>query len=286
MFDFVIIGGGIAGASAAARLAPLGQVLLLEAETQLAYHASGRSAAMFLESYGNATVRRLNEASAPYLATAHGGVLTPRPLMLLGAAEQEAGFHAQAAEMGLAQIPLAQAAGLWPLLNRAHATHAALRDDTSDVDTDLLLQNFLRDARAHGAMIETGARVCAIARTKGGWQLQIAGKEAPHMARVVVNAAGAWADGVAEMAGVAPLGIQPYRRSMARIALAPGTDTRAWPFVDGWGITGMPSPTRARCWCRPARKTRCRPMMPGPMIPFWPRGWPAISRFPPCRSPV
>ena len=173
MFDFVIIGGGIAGASAAARLAPLGRVLLLEAEAQLAYHASGRSAAMFLESYGNATVRRLNEASAPYLAAAHGGVLAPRPLMLLGAAGQEAGFHAQALDMGLAQIPLAEAARLWPLLNTAHATHAALRTDTSDVDTDLLLQNFLRDARAHGAVFETGARVGAIARVQGGWQLEI-----------------------------------------------------------------------------------------------------------------
>ena len=235
MFDFVIIGGGIAGASAAARLAPVGRVLLLEAEAQLAYHASGRSAAMFLESYGNATVRRLNEASAPYLAAAHGGVLAPRPLMLLGAAGLEAGFHAQALDMGLAQITLAEAARLWPLLNTAHATHAALRTDTSDVDTDLLLQNFLRDARAHGAVVETGARVGAIARVQGGWQLQIAGQEARHTARMLVNAAGAWADGVGEMAGVAPLGIQPYRRSMARIALAPGTDTRAWPFVDGVG---------------------------------------------------
>lgn len=231
MQDFLIIGGGIAGVSAAARLAPLGTVTLLEAEDNLAHHASGRSAAMFLESYGNRVVRALNNASVEFLTAS--GVLSPRTLLLLGAADEAEGFAAQAAEMDLAEITLDEAATLWPLLNRAHATHAALREDTSDLDTDLFLQTFLRVARQHGANVLTRARVTAIAKDSTGWTVTAAGQT--HRARHIVNAAGAWADTVAATAGVAPLGIQPYRRSMARIALPEGMDPAHWPFVDGVG---------------------------------------------------
>lgn len=233
MYDFAIIGGGIAGISAAARLAPLGRVLLLEAEDSLAYHASGRSAAMFLASYGNRVVRDLNEASADYLAMADGGVLSPRSLMLLGAADQVDGFAAQAADMGLDRITLDEAAAVWPILNRDHAAFAALRTDTSDLDTDLLIQNFLRAARAAGAEVVTRAPATAITRDADGWRITAAGQT--YAARMLVNAAGAWADPVAQMAGVAPLGIQPMRRSMARIALPAGMDPARWPFVDGVG---------------------------------------------------
>ena len=231
MQDFLIIGGGIAGVSAAARLAPLGRVTLLEAEDSLAHHASGRSAAMFLESYGNRVVRTLNSASVDYLTAS--GVLSPRALLLLGAADEAQGFAAQAADMDLHAITLDEAAALWPLLNRAHASHAALRDDTSDLDTDMFLQSFLRSARQHGAEIVTRAPVSAIAHDATGWQVTAAGHT--YHARHLVNAAGAWADTVARMAGVAPLGIQPYRRSMARIALPDGMDPARWPFVDGVG---------------------------------------------------
>ncbi|MCM2562942.1 FAD-binding oxidoreductase [Lutimaribacter sp. EGI FJ00015] len=233
MIDFLVIGGGVAGVSAAARLAPHGSVTLLEAEEALAYHASGRSAAMFLESYGNKVVRALNEASADYLRTAHGGVLSPRPMMLLGAADEATGFAAQAADMGLKRIGLDEAATLWPLLDRTHAAHAAWRDDTCDLDTDLFIQNFLREARGAGAQVVTRARVSAIARDGSGWRVTAGG--ATHVARHIVNAAGAWADTVARMAGVTPLGIQPFRRSMARIALPEGMNPANWAFVDGVG---------------------------------------------------
>lgn len=231
MQDFLIIGGGIAGVSAAARLAPLGTVTLLEAEDNLAHHASGRSAAMFLESYGNRVVRALNSASVDYLTAS--GVLSPRALLLLGAADEAEGFAAQAADMDLTEVTLNEAATLWPLLNRAHATHSALREDTSDLDTDLFLQTFLRTARQHGADVITRAPVSTIGHDGTAWQITAAGQT--HHARHVVNAAGAWADTVAAMAGVAPLGIQPYRRSMARIALPDGMDPARWPFVDGVG---------------------------------------------------
>ncbi|SDN60544.1 Glycine/D-amino acid oxidase [Lutimaribacter pacificus] len=257
MQDFLIIGGGIAGISAAARLARLGSVTLLEAEDNLAYHASGRSAAMFLESYGNAVVRALNGASADYLRTAHGGVLSPRPMMLLGAADEAGGFAAQAADMGLERIAIDEAATLWPLLDRGHAAHAALRADTCDLDTDLFIQNFLREARGAGARIVTGARVGAIRRVPGGWQVTAGGQD--YTARTLVNAAGAWADGVAAMAGVAPLGIQPYRRSMARIALPDGADPAGWPFVDGVGDRWYAKPDAGALIVSPGDEDRMDP---------------------------
>lgn len=229
MTDFLIIGGGIAGVSAAARLAPLGKVTLLEAESNLAHHASGRSAAMFLESYGNAVIGALNRASAPYLREAHGGVLSPRSLMVLGAAGQDVQFEQERTALGLEPITLEEAEAQWPILNREAVAMAAIRHDTYDLDTDLFLQNFLREARSADATIVTRARVDSIHRDGARWQVMAGG--ATYEADVIVNAAGAWADPVAVMAGVAPMGIQPYRRSMARIALPDGLNPTAWPFV-------------------------------------------------------
>lgn len=234
MSRIIVIGGGIAGVSAAARLAPHAQVTLLEGEEALAYHASGRSAAMFLLNYGNATIKTLNAASAAHHHHADGGVLSPRGMLMLAAGPHEAAFRAEADDLGLETITLDQAATLWPILNRETMAHAAYREDAQDIDTDRLIQNFARHARAHGAMIVTGARVARIARHGAGWRVGTLTGEV-HEADMLVNAAGAWADDVARMAGLRPLGIQPYRRSMARIALPPGLSPATWPFVDGVG---------------------------------------------------
>jgi glycine/D-amino acid oxidase-like deaminating enzyme len=231
MTDIIIIGGGVAGVSAAARLAPHGAVTVLETEESLAYHASGRSAAMFIRDYGNATIKALNAASADHHHHADGGVLSERGMMLLARADQAEAFHAEAADLGLSEISLDEAAALWPILNPDTVAHAAYRPDAYDLDTDLLIQNFARAARKHGAQILTRAPVTAIARTGGRWQVTAGGHD--HTADIVVNAAGAWADDIAVMAGAAPLGITPYRRSMARIPAPGGLDTSHWPFVDG-----------------------------------------------------
>ncbi len=234
MNRIIIIGGGIAGISAAARLAPHASVTVLEGEASLAYHASGRSAAMFLRNYGNATIKALNAASADHHHHADGGVLSRRGMMMVAGPDHAEAFKADSADLGLDEVTLDAAQHLWPILNRDTVAHAAYREDAQDLDTDLLIQNFARTARSHGARIVTDARVSAITRLAGGWHVTTAAGQI-FEGDLLVNAAGAWADPVAQMAGLRPLGIQPYRRSMARIALPVGMSPADWPFVDGVG---------------------------------------------------
>ncbi|MFU8865515.1 MAG: NAD(P)/FAD-dependent oxidoreductase [Rhodobacterales bacterium] len=234
MSRIIVIGGGIAGISAAARLAPHADVTVLEGEASLAYHASGRSAAMFLLNYGNATIKALNAASADHHHHADGGVLSKRGMMMVAGPDHLAAFRADSADLGLDEVTLDEAQRLWPILNRETVAHAAYREDAQDLDTDLLIQNFARSAKAHGAQIVTDARVSGIERLSGGWRVTTANGHS-YEGDLLVNAAGAWADTVAKMAGVTPLGIQPYRRSMARIALPQGMSPADWPFVDGVG---------------------------------------------------
>lgn len=258
MSRVLIIGGGIAGISAAARLAPHASVTLLEGEDSLAYHASGRSAAMFLRDYGNATVKALNAASADHHHHADGGVLSPRGMMMVAGPENLEAFRADSADLGLDEIPLERAQKLWPILNPDTVAHAAYAEDAQDLDTDLLIQNFARHARAHGAELLTGARVTGIIRSATGWRVTtLAGQI--HEADLLVNAAGAWADPVARMAGLKPLGIQPYRRSMARIALPPGVSPADWPFVDGVGESWYCKPDAGALIVSPSEEDPAEP---------------------------
>ncbi|EAQ04353.1 oxidoreductase, FAD-binding [Pseudooceanicola batsensis HTCC2597] len=226
--DVLIIGGGVAGLTAAAELALHASVTLVESEDALAYHASGRSAAMFITAYGNATIRALNEASATHHMTDEGGVLTRRPIMLVGGADEEETLERERRGFDMRRITTDEAQALFPLLDAATAPFAALREDCHDLDTDLLIQNARRKALANGARLLTRAPVTRIARSDG-WHVEAG--EHRITAGTLVNAGGAWADAVAEMAGVAPIGLTPYRRSMARVPLAPGLDPAPWPFV-------------------------------------------------------
>ncbi|MES2143599.1 MAG: FAD-dependent oxidoreductase, partial [Pseudomonadota bacterium] len=211
--DFLIIGGGIAGVSAAASLSELGRVLLLETEAQLAHHASGRSAALYEPHYGAAPVVGLSLASGDYF---HGaaGVLSRRGLMVVGGKADRAAFEEDVAAMAFQPVSLAEAKTAFPILSRDMVAFAAIADHAWDIDTDLLLQGFARAARGRGARIVTGAAVTGIARDGAGWTVTSAA--GAFRAGTILNATGAWVDVVARMAGVAPLGFQPMRRSMAR----------------------------------------------------------------------
>ncbi|MBT0959375.1 FAD-binding oxidoreductase [Alphaproteobacteria bacterium KMM 3653] len=238
MFDFLIIGAGIAGASAAAELAPHGSTLIVEAEDAPGYHATGRSAAMFLENYGNAVVCALNSASAP---SHHDmGILSKRAFLLLGTEGQDSAFAAEAEGFDAKEISIPEAQRLLPILNPETATRAALYSDAFDLDTDLMLQTYLRRAKAAGAQLVTKARITAITRKQGLWHVT-AGDQTWQAAKII-NAAGAWADTVAQIAGIAPLGIQPLRRSMARLAAPGGHDVSNWPFVDALGESWYAKP--------------------------------------------
>lgn len=249
--DFLIVGGGIAGVSAAARLSELGSVLLLEAEDHLAHHASGRSAAMYEPNYGARPVVELSMASGDFFRAGEG-LLSPRGLLFLAKHGETEAFRHDAEAMELAEIPLDRALAMVPVLNMDILAHAAHADHGWDIDTDLLLQGFAREARARGARILTSARVTAIARDRTRWHVDTAAGS--FTAGTLVNAAGAWVDVVARMAGVAPLGFQPMRRSMARIPAPGGHDVSRWPMMHGVGETWYAKPDAGALIVSPAEE--------------------------------
>ncbi len=233
MIDFLVIGGGIAGLSAGARLSALGRVHVLEAEDALGHHASGRSAALYEASYGKPAVQALNRASLEFHTAA--GVLSPRGAMLVGRAAEAQAYQADLMGMTLSPISAQEACDLFPILNPKVVDRAAYDPAAQDIDTDKLMQHFARTIRQNGGQVETKRRVSMIARTARGWAVT-AGEV--FECRTLVNAAGAWVDEIAKLAGLEPLGFQPYRRSMARIPAPDGLSPATWPMVfgagDGW----------------------------------------------------
>ena len=257
MIDFLVIGGGIAGLSAGARLAPQGTVCVLEAEMAIGYHASGRSAALFEPNYGNAAVRELNRASEDYLRDTEGGYLTPRGFLLVGMAETADLFAGDLAQMGCPEISVDEALTRVPILRADRITRAAYNAGAEDIDTDRMLHGFAREIRRHAGQVATTSRVTGIRRTATGWEVD-AGET--HAARLLVNAAGPWADRIAQMSGIAPVGITPYRRSMARLAPPGGHDVSSWPMIFGAGETWYAKPDAGHLIVSPADEDPSEPM--------------------------
>lgn len=257
MIDFLVIGGGIAGTSVGARLSELGHVVVLERETALAYHASGRSAAMFEESYGLPSTIALNEASRDYHFNANGGVVSPRGMMLVGTEDSAEAFAADQKAMRLDDISGDEARAMVPILNE-RVTRVGFHADAWDLDTELLVQNFARDVRANGGEVRTSAEVSAIARTGAGWDVTVG--QDTISARVLVNAAGAWVDVIASMAGIKPLGVTPLRRSMARIPAPGGHDLTGWPMMFGTGENWYAKADAGALIVSPAEEALMEPM--------------------------
>lgn len=246
-FDLVVVGAGIAGASLAWRLAGRRDVLVLEAEAQPGYHATGRSAAMFMESYGPPGVRALTRASrafyeAPPAGFADVPVLTPRGALYVATAEQAellrrtrdelaAGcpsLESWDADATLARVPCLRAEGLL----------GALHDpDAQDLDVHALHQGFLRGMRTLGGQLATGSGLAQARHDGTRWTLRLGDGETVR-ATTLVNAAGAWADVVAARCGVAPIGLEPRRRSAFTFKAPDGVDITRWPAVvgvdEGW----------------------------------------------------
>ncbi|MCZ8136898.1 MAG: FAD-dependent oxidoreductase [Porphyrobacter sp.] len=228
--DVLVIGGGIAGLSVAARLSAQALVTVLEGETAPGYHASGRSVAFAHYGLGNVPVRTLTALSMGELA-AHGSV---HPALHIAGADQIAALDELEAvhrhyACDYARIGPDAARALMPAL-KAEACTAALVDHGSlKLDTHAMLQAHVASLKAAGGALVTGARVSAIAREGAGWR--VATSAGDFAAPLLVNAAGAWADEVARMAGVQPIGIEPRRRTVISFAAPEGEDVRAWPFT-------------------------------------------------------
>lgn len=239
--DFIIIGGGIAGAAAGYWLAPHGRIVVLERESQPGYHSTGRSAALFMESYGTPQVRALTLASRAFLQAPPEGfaehpLLSPRGALLVASPGQEATLEAhwqvlQAITRTARRLDAAQTCALVPVLRRELVAGSVLEPDAADMDVAAIHQGYLRGVRRAGGSLVCDAGVTALQRTPEGWRVE-AGSTV-YEAPVVLNAAGAWADEVARMAGVAPLGLQARRRSAMIFAPPPGLDISHWPLVFG-----------------------------------------------------
>jgi D-arginine dehydrogenase len=230
--DIIVIGGGIAGISAAAELARKARVIVLETEKHLGYHATGRSAAIYIRNYGNATLRRLNAIAHAPLAGALLGesVLSPRGEMLIATEDElEVLETTLAGAEGMERLTAAEAVALVPVLRQERIAAAVIERDAQDIDVDRLLQGNARLCRDRGGQIETGQAVGGLARAQGMWRVETTSQrfEAP----VVVNAAGAWADRIAGLAGLRRIGLQPLRRSAVIMGLPPGIRGHLnWPL--------------------------------------------------------
>ncbi|SMP18329.1 NAD(P)/FAD-dependent oxidoreductase [Shimia sagamensis] len=229
MIDFLIIGGGIGGISTAARLAPLGKTVVLERESALGYHASGRSAAMFEPNYGAPSTVELSHASGELFKQEDGGFLSPRGVMFLAAKGEDEAFKRSCESFDAAPMELQQAVDMVPILNVDAIGNIAHHHSGEDIDTDRLIQWFAKSCRAYGGDVHTGQEVTKITKQSNGWEV-VANGEA-YTAKMLLNAAGAWVDEIAILAGIPPLNVNPLRRSMARIPAPGGHDVSQWPML-------------------------------------------------------
>jgi len=303
-YDVAVIGAGMAGASIAAELAPHASVLLAEAEAQPGYHTTGRSAAFWEECYGGPNVVPLTLASGPYLREL--GMLSPRGALYVARDRDEgavAAFIDRFASTGVTIEPLDRAAleqripGLRPEWTRAVEEPAC-----ADIDVAALHQHYLALARRGGAMLRSSTRLEAAEREGDGWRLHFErGGEA--LAGVLVDAAGAWADPVAAIAGARPLGIAPLRRTVIQMRTNPPPPADLPLVLDLAGEFYF-KPENDRLWLSPHDETPSEPCDAAPeeldialaidrfeQVVDWQvitleRKWAGLRSFAPDRLPV
>ena len=268
MHDFLIIGSGIAGAGAAYELAAGSRVALLEREDAHGYHTTGRSAALYIETYGNAVIRGLTRASRAFFEAPPPGfgaapLLTPRGVLHIARADQlealEALRRTTVAEGG-EMVPMDREAVLAtvPVLKADYVAAGLLEPSAMDMDVAAIHQGFLGGAKARGADIRNGCAVTAIVRDGEAWTVTCASGEV-FTAKVVIDAAGAWADEVAALAGVRPVGLQPMRRTAMMLDAPAGSESRDWPAVIDADELFYFKPDAGRLLASPADETPSPP---------------------------
>ena len=304
IYDIAVIGAGMAGASLAAECAPHARILLLEAEDAPGYHATGRSAAFWEECYGGPGVVPLTRASGTYLAD--HGFLTERGALYIGRAEDRAAmdaFRADYAGTGVTIAPLSQEAlaARVPRI-RSQWSEALFQPACADIDVAGLHQHYLALARRHGADVHCRAAVAGLVREGGAWTISGARGES-WRAGVVVNAAGAWADAIARMGGVRPVGISPLRRTVAVLRVDPAAPADLPLVLDINGGFYF-KPDAGRLWLSPHDEIPSEPCDAAPeeidvavaidrfqQVTDWrilavERRWAGLRSFAPDRMPV
>ncbi|MEO4001144.1 FAD-dependent oxidoreductase [Mesorhizobium sp. CAU 1732] len=236
--DIVVVGAGIAGASVAAELAATHRVVMLEMEAQPGYHTTGRSAALFSLTYGPPVIRALSRASAPFLHEPQPSfsatpLLKQRDVLTVGRADQRASIDAAFDELagrgGMRRISSQEARERMPLLRSQSVDSVLLDPDAADIDVHALHHGYLRRFKASGGKIETASEVTAIERDGAAWL--VVTRKATFRAPILINASGAWADGIAALAGVSRIGLTPKQRTALMIAAPDGNAPDHWPMV-------------------------------------------------------
>ena len=273
VFDFAVIGAGIAGASVAARLADTASVVLLERESQPGYHSTGRSAAMFMESYGPPMVRALTRASRAFYLQPPAGfadtaLLSDRGALYLALQGQQHTLQALRDELadtcpGLRTLDRDAVLALVPCLRAEQVDSGLLDPMAMDIDVHALHQGFLRLLRRGGGSVYTKAEVTQARRGDGLWQLHLADGRSVS-ARALVNAAGAWADEVGALCGAPPIGLVPHRRSAFTFRPPDGVDASRWPVVSSMDETWYIKPDAGVLLGSPANAD---PTVPHDVVP-------------------
>lgn len=239
--DYIIIGGGIAGASAGYELRQKGRVIILEKEPQAGYHTTGRSSAIFQKSYnkGDPLLNILVVASEDFLDNPPEGfslapLLKPRPLIYIAKAEDQNALddlHQRLSDIDVKTEFMGgeQAIRLLPILAPDYQARILVEQGAADMDVCALHEGYLRDIKHSGGEVITNAEVTAITKIDDLWQVTTA--KGRYQARVVINAAGAWVDQIAQMADISPIHIRPMRRTVIMVTLDEGLSPDEWPLV-------------------------------------------------------
>jgi len=265
--DVIVVGAGIAGASVAAELAAGSRVLLLERERQPGYHTTGRSAALFTETYGSEVKRALSRASRAFLLQPPAGfastpLVTPRGTLLAATAMQLAKLRQVADECAalvgnLEWLTGEEVRSRVPCFTEQQIAAGLLEPDAMDVDVHALHTGYLRQLSARGGRLVNNAEVRALDFTGGAWRVSTSAGE--FRAGRIVNAAGAWADDIGKLAGAKPIGLVPKRRTVITFDPPAGADIGRWPAVidveEQWYI----KPDAGRILASPADETPSLP---------------------------
>jgi D-arginine dehydrogenase len=266
-YDFIIVGGGIAGASAAYELAAHARVLVLERENQPGYHTTGRSAALFVQTHGPSVIRALSRAAKDFFLNPPTGfaehpLLTERGMLLIGRSDQSALLEQNFAQSsrhiaGVRRLDATQACTLVPLLREEYVAGAVLDPEAMDMDVHAIHWGFIRGMRARGGKLVTGAELLGLERNLDAWIARTTAGD--FAAPVVVNAAGAWCDVVGAMASAAPIGLVPKRRTAFIFDPPPAAEIAKWPSVIDVGEEFYFKPDAGKFLGSPADQTPMEP---------------------------
>jgi len=265
--DVLVMGAGIAGASAAYELASKCHVIVLERESQPGYHTTGRSAAIYTQNYGNSAIRALTLASHSFFKNCpqefiEHPILSPRGAMFVARPDQldaldKAFAEAHSLVPSMRRIDAGEAIRINPVLNPEFVGGAIFEPDASDIDVHALHSGYLKGLRERGGSVVNNAEVNVITRVGAHWNIKTPAGD--FAAPIIVNAAGAWCDSIAEIAGVRPIGLVPKRRTVFTFDPPSDLDSSSWPLTIDLDETFYFKPDAGKILASPADESPSPP---------------------------